>query len=153
MAEEKVSEQITSQEREKGLKYVLYDGMMFQTMFTLSSGAFIIAFALLLGASNSIIGVLAAAPFLGNIFQIPAVLVVEKLRKRKLIAILASMVSRAWLPVFSLIPLLFTQFGLPLLIMGIFLSGVAAAFSACSWSSWMRDLIPDEIRGIFFPNA
>lgn len=150
MVEEKVSEKITSQEREKGLKYVLYDGMMFQTMFNLSSGAFIIAFALLLGASNVIIGVLAAAPFLGNIFQIPAVLVVEKFRKRKLIAILASIVSRAWLPVFALIPLLFTQSGLPLLIMGIFLSGVAAAFSACSWSSWMRELIPDEVRGQIF---
>jgi MFS family permease len=150
MAEEKMSEQITSQEREKGLKYVLYEGVMFQTMFNLSSGAFIIAFALLLGASNSIVGVLVAAPFLGNIFQVPAVLVVEKLRKRKLIAVLASILSRAWLPVFALIPLLFIRSGLSVLIIGIFLSGVAAAFSACSWSSWIRDLIPDEIRGQFF---
>ncbi|MEA1964826.1 MAG: MFS transporter [Candidatus Aerophobetes bacterium] len=150
MIDEKMNEQITSLERERGLKYILYDGMMFQAMFNLSSGAFIIAFSLMLGASNFIIGLLAAVPFLGNIFQIPAVLVVEKVRKRKLISILTSLASRVWLPVFALIPLLFIQSGLSVLITGIFLSGVAAAFSACAWSSWMRDLIPDEVRGEFF---
>ncbi|NQS88767.1 MFS transporter [Patescibacteria group bacterium] len=150
MSEEKVRNQLLPAEREKGSKYVLYDGMMFQTMFNLSSGAFIIAFGLLLGASNLVIGLLAAAPFLGNVFQIPAVLVVEKIRKRKLICILASIIARIWLPIFALIPLFFIKSGLSVLIMGIFFSGVAAAFSACSWSSWMRELIPDEVRGQFF---
>jgi len=43
--------QITPEQREKGLRYILYDGMMSQAMVSLSAGAFIIAFALLLGAS------------------------------------------------------------------------------------------------------
>lgn len=138
---------ISSLERERGLKYLLYEGAMFQTMFNLSSGAFIIAFGLLLGASNLIIGILAAVPFLGNIFQVPAVLVVEKVRKRRFITILASIINRAWLPVFALIPIIFVHSGLFILTTGIFFSGVAAAFSACSWSSWMRDFIPNEVRG------
>ena len=74
----------------------------------------------------------------------------EKQRRRRFISVLASLVSRAWLPVFALIPLLFATLGLSLLIVGIFLSGAIAAFSNSAWSSWMRDLVPDEIRGRFF---
>jgi len=150
MAEEKTQTYINGEEREKGLRYILYDGMMSQIMVTLSGGAFIIAFALLLGASNSIIGVLAAAPFLGNVFQIPAVLVVEKVRKRRLIAVVGSIMSRAWLLIFALIPLLFQPFGLSILVMGIFLSAAFGAFSTCAWGSWMKDLVPDDIRGRHF---
>jgi hypothetical protein len=150
MVEEKTISQMRPEERERGLKYILYDGMMTQSMVSLSGGAFIITFALLLGASNFIIGILAAVPFLGNIFQVPAVLVVEKVRKRRLISVLATLISRAWLPVFALIPLIFKPFGLAILVMGIFLSGAIAAFSTCAWSSWMRDLVPDEIRGGYF---
>lgn len=150
MSEEKTGNQNTPDDQERGLRYVLYDGMMFQAMVSLSGGAFIIAFALLLGASNSLIGLLVAAPFLGNIFGIPAVLVVEKVKRRKLISVLASLISRAWLLVFALIPLFFRTFGLPLLLIGIFFSGAIAAFSNSAWSSWMRDLIPEEVRGRFF---
>jgi len=150
MAEEKMNNQMSPQERERGLKYILYDGMTSQVMVSLSGGAFIIAFALLLGASNLIIGLLAAGPFLGNIFQIPAALVIERVGRRKLISILGSLVSRAWLLVFALIPLVFRPFGISVLIMGIFLSGATAAFSTCAWSSWMRDLVPVETRGRYF---
>jgi len=55
--------QITPEQREKGLRYILYDGMMSQAMVSLSAGAFIVAFALLLGASNSVIGLLWQPPF------------------------------------------------------------------------------------------
>ena len=150
MGEERARDEITPEEREKGLKYVLYDGMMSQAMVSLSAGAFIIAFALLLGASNFLIGLLVAAPFLGNIFRIPAVMLVEKVGRRKLISVLASLISRAWLSVFAFIPLLARTSGLSLLAVGIFLSGAIAAFSNSAWSSWMRDLVPDEIRGRFF---
>ncbi|MBE0478940.1 MFS transporter, partial [Candidatus Aerophobetes bacterium] len=150
MDEEKVKNKISPRERQRGLKYVLYDGMMFQTMFNLSSGSVITAFALLMGASNLVIGLLAAAPFLANIFQIPAVVLVEKVRKRRLIVILASLINRAWLLVFAVIPLIFMHRGLSILAAGVFFAGIAAAFSACSWSSWIRDLVPDEIRGHFF---
>ncbi len=141
---------MSPQEQERGLRYILYDGMASQVMVSLSGGAFMIAFALLLGASNLTIGLLAAGPFLGNIFQIPAALVIERIGRRKLISILGSLVSRAWLLVFALIPLVFRPFGIYVLIIGIFLSGAVAAFSTCAWSSWMRDLVPVETRGRYF---
>lgn len=137
-------------DQEKGLRYVLYDGILTQAMVSLSGGAFIIAFALLFEASNLAIGLLAAGPFLGNIFQIPAVFLVEKFRKRRLIAATASFISRIWLLVYALIPLLFARHALSLLSIGIFVAAATAAFSTCSWSSWMRDLVPDNERGRFF---
>lgn len=112
MAEEQINNQMSPQERERGLRYILYDGMASQVMVSLSGGAFMIAFALLLGASNLTIGLLAAGPFLGNIFQIPAALVIERIGRRKLISILGSLVSRAWLLVFALIPLVFMELSL-----------------------------------------
>lgn len=150
MTERENQQKVIPSEREKGLKFLIYDGIAFQTMFNLTTGAFIIAFGLLLGASHLVIGLLAAAPFLGNIFQIPGVLLVEKVRKRKPIVVVASFISRIWILIMALIPFFFMESPLSILIMCVFLSGIAAAFSACSWSSWMRDLIPDEIRGQFF---
>lgn len=150
MVEEQRTNKMEYREQQKGLHYILYHGIMFQIMVTLSGGAFIIAFALLLGASNFLIGLLAAGPFLGNIFQIPAVLLVEKVRKRRLVSIVGFLIFCVWLPIFALIPLFFKAFGLSLLVAGIFLSGVAAAFSTCAWSSWMHDLVPDNIRGGYF---
>ena len=137
-------------DQEKGLRYVLYDGILTQAMISLSGGVFIIAFALLFNASNLAIGLLAAGPFLGNIFQIPAAFLVEKIRRRRLISAAASFISRLWLLVYALIPLLFARHALSLLSIGIFIAAATAAFSACAWSSWMRDLVPDNARGRFF---
>ena len=100
MVEEQRTNKMEYREQQKGLHYILYHGIMFQIMVTLSGGAFIIAFALLLGASNFLIGLLAAGPFLGNIFQIPAVLLVEKVRKRRLVSIVGFLIFCVWLPIF-----------------------------------------------------
>jgi len=68
MSEEKTGNQNTPDDQERGLRYVLYDGMMFQAMVSLSGGAFIIAFALLLGASNSLIGLLGSSSLFREYF-------------------------------------------------------------------------------------
>ena len=136
----------------RALKYVLYDGVLTQAMVNLSGGVFIVSFALLFGASNLAIGLLAAGPFLANIFQIPAVLLIQKTRKRRSIAVAASLISRLWLLVYALIPLVFARHALSLLTIGIFVAAATAAFATCSWNSWMVDLVPDNTRGRFFSN-
>ena len=45
-------------------------------METLAFGAFLVAFAIELGASNFVIGLLAATPHLSQLAQVPAVLAV-----------------------------------------------------------------------------
>ena len=51
-------------------------------MVTLTGGVFLVAFALKLEASNTIIGLLAAIPPLAQLIQIPAIYLVEKYRVR-----------------------------------------------------------------------
>ena len=53
-------EELSEQEAKRGLKPLLLDAVFAQSMGVLTGGAFLVAFALLLGASLKIIGLLAA---------------------------------------------------------------------------------------------
>src|SRR5207237_7766068 len=105
------------------------------------------AFALHLGASNLMIGILASAPFLTQLLQVPAILVVERLRARKRIAVLTSIVGRLMLLVMAA-----TAFATGLAPVLIFLAAQyvlcgLSAVGACAWNAWIRDLAPDDRLG------
>lgn len=136
---------ITPEEVEHGLRMVMYDGIAAQIMATLTGGAFLVAFALLLGASPLVIGIIGALQPLTQILQIPTIYLVERVGYRKLLVTLALTVSRTiclllvtlpwWVPegqrllVLILALLIFFGFGT--------ISGVA-------WNPWIRDLIPEN---------
>ncbi|MCA9735472.1 MAG: MFS transporter [Deferribacteres bacterium] len=146
-----VKDHLSEQDINLGLKAVLKDGLTSQSMLTLTSGAFLVAFALELGASNLIVGLLAAIPPLAQLLQIPAIAWVEKIRIRKLITVYFSAVSRIFLLPIAIIPFFWPdQTGLFLLIIGLTFHGLLSAPSACAWNSWMRDLIPQDRLGVFF---
>ncbi|HCD34135.1 MAG TPA: MFS transporter, partial [Phycisphaerales bacterium] len=56
----KSQETITEKQVKSGLRSLVIDGMCSQVMGVFTGGAFLVAFALLLGASNKTIGLLAA---------------------------------------------------------------------------------------------
>ena len=99
-----VKETLTEQEIESGLRAVIRDGMASNAMATLTGGVFLVAFALQLGASNTLIGLLAAVPPLAQLVQIPSILLVERLRNRRAISVVASSMSRIIWLVIALIP-------------------------------------------------
>lgn len=135
----------------KGLSFIIREGLAAQAMVTLTSGIFLVAFGLQLGASNTVIGLLAAIPPLAELIQMPAISVVENVRNRRLVCVGTSIVARLFWIVIALIPFLFgLTAAVPVLIMSLVLYGSISAISHCSWNSWMRDLVPQEILGIFF---
>ena len=70
----------------------------------ITSGGYMAAFALALGASNAQIGILAALPFILQPLQIPAIAMTERYRKRKLISVTTMAAANAlWIPA-ALIP-------------------------------------------------
>ncbi len=144
-------ETLTPEEVQGGLRGVIRDGLASQTMVTLTSGAFLVAFALKLGASNSIIGLLAAIPPLMQLLQIPSVYLVEKIRNRRAISVFASGSGRmCWLFI-GLVPLILSaKAALAFLVGTLALIAALGAVSICSWNSWMRDLIPQDQLGGFF---
>ncbi|MCD6515538.1 MAG: hypothetical protein J7L07_11495 [Candidatus Odinarchaeota archaeon] len=91
----------------KGLTYLLFDGISSQSMSSLASGAFIISFAILLGATNLMIGIIAAIPFLTNIAQLIAIWIIESTHKRKIVSVVSSFISRMSLILIALIPIFF----------------------------------------------
>ncbi len=144
-------EHLSEQEVQAGLQGVLKDGLCTQTMLTLTGGAFLVDFALLLGASNLLIGVLAAIPFLAQLVQVPSIYLVEKYRARRVICVLTSGLGRTVLLLTATIPFLFSGVtAITALTLGLLLYALFGAISGCSWNSWMRDLTPQERLGAFF---
>jgi len=146
-----VKDRLTDHEIERGLRQVLKDGLTSQTIVTLTSGAFLVAFALQLGASNLLIGLLAAIPPLAQLVQLPSILLVQKVGNRRIIAVVSAALSRVFWLVIALIPFLFsTRAGLAFLPVAILLNAVFGAVTNASWNSWMRDLVPQNRLGAFF---
>ena len=126
-----------------GLCHIIHDGLTTQIMSTLTGSTFLVAFAAALGASNLIIGLLAAIPALSSVIQIPAIYLVEKYGKRKSITVLASALSRSFLLVIACIPFVFPlTVTLPLIMVALVLNSLLSAIGGCSWNSWMHDLVP-----------
>ncbi len=144
-------EDLTEDELNRGLRAVTLDGLATQALITLSSGVFLVAFALKLGASNFTIGLLAAIPMLAQFFQIPSVSLVEKVSNRRLISYRVTIISRLFLVVIALIPFFFVgKIALGVLLVALTLNTSIGSISLCAWNSWMRDLVPQRMMGSFF---
>lgn len=146
-----VKESLTPEEIESGLRNVIKDGVASNTMVTFTSGVFLVAFALQLGASNTLIGLLAALPPLLQLLQIPSIYLVENVKVRKAISVYASLLSRIFWLFVALIPFLFHgYFRVLFLVVALIFQSAFASMSNCAWNSWMRDIIPQERLGSFF---
>jgi len=142
---------LSEEELRAGLRTVIKDGVASSTMLTFTAGVFLIAFALEMGASNIFIGILAAVPPLLQLLQIPSIFIVEKIRKRKKIAVYSAGFSRSFLFFIALIPFFASgKLGLMLLLVGLVFHAGLNALLVCAWNSWMRDLIPVNRLGSFF---
>jgi MFS family permease len=141
---------VTDADRERGLKLLVTEAAFSGGTAALTTGVILTAFALHLGASNIMVGVLASAPFLTQLLQLPAITLVERWRRRKMIAVVSSLIGRAMLAIMAV--LAFFTGTLPLLLFlaaQIILCGFGAV-GTCAWNAWMRDLAPEERLGRVF---
>jgi len=147
----KVKDQLNDDDIQSGLRTFMKDALATQMMNTLTASTFIVAFALLLGASNFIIGLLASIPLLAQLIQIPAIQLVETYRIRRAIYVYAATTSRVFLLGLVIIPFIIPFSGaIIFLILVLLFRAVFAAVSTCSWNSWMHDIVPQESLGDFF---
>jgi MFS family permease len=141
---------VSEEECAKGLRLLIVEAAFSGGSTALTSGVILTAFALHLGASNFMVGVLASAPFLTQLLQLPAILLVERLRKRKRIAVLTSIAGRLMLGVMAV-----TSFFTGLTPLLIFLAAQftlcgLGAIGTCAWNAWLRDLAPESQLGRVF---
>lgn len=128
------------------------DGVFTQAMGALTGGPFLIAYAAALGASHVMVGLLAALPFLPQLLQLPAAVLLSRYGHRRRVVVLLSILGRlAWL-VPAAAPWLVQDESLLLaLLLGALLAYFSlTAVATCAYSSWVRDLVPDESFGRHF---
>jgi MFS family permease len=141
--------QLTDEEVRKGLRMVIGDGLTTEAMTVLTGGTFLTAMALLLGASNLEIGVLAGLPTFTNIFQLLSIWLVGKLRNRRLVAVGCALLARVPLLVIGFFVLAGSA-SIHLLMSLLFFYYFFGSIAGPSWNSWIKDLVPESVLGTYF---
>jgi MFS family permease len=129
---------------------VIGDGLSTEAMTALTGGAFLVAFALLMGANNFQIGLLASLPTFTNIFQLLSIWLVRKFNNRRAVAFICSVLARLPLLVIAVLPLLFDTASIDILIFFLFFFYFFGSIAGPAWNSWMKDLVPEETLGSYF---
>lgn len=143
-------DEIPAAELESGLKWLQRNAVLGKIMNTLTVGAFLTAFALELGASNVVIGVLAAVPQLGNVGQLLGVYLIERLRVRRAICIGFGMIVRPMLLVIAASVLIPDEtLALGILVCALAVRYLLGSVMLSGWNAWLRDLVPDDQRAGF----
>ena len=141
---------ISDRDINSGVRWFAFEGMASMGLFSIMTSGLIVAFALALGANNLQIGILAALPSLMQVIQLPATWLVERFRRRKVIAVIAySLAQMSWFPI-ALIPFFIgtpSAGAISLLLILIASRGLFVAATGCSFNSWIRDLIPQKSLG------
>jgi len=128
---------------EQHKKKLFWEGGLSFANFTLVNGAFLVGFALSLGASELMIGILSAIPLFANILQLFSAFILEATGSRKKTSIISLLLGRLlWIPII-LIALGILSFS-PLLMFSIvlILSSLLIAVGNLSILSWMKDIVP-----------
>ncbi len=132
------------------LRHSLKDAAAFATMVGIGE-TYLSAFALFLKASTPQIGLLASLPpLLASFVQLFSAWLGHLTGQRKLIVLIgASVQAFAWLPLVVL-PILFRESAVPLLIAAVVVYQCGAHLSTPQWGSMMGDIVPTRRRGRFF---
>lgn len=111
-------------------------------------------FALALGATPSQIGMLTAFPnFLGNILQIPAGILGERMKDKRILPIVGGYFARSTWLALAIFPFLFPAERRVLIV--IVLASfriIMANLGVPAWTALQADLIPGSIRGQYYAN-
>ncbi|OYT31693.1 hypothetical protein B6U93_03170 [Candidatus Woesearchaeota archaeon ex4484_78] len=131
----------------KNHKIILANGALW-ALFNGLTSAYLIAYALALGASNAIIGLLGAMPHIATILtQITGATLVQHF-KRKHINVVLGLASRLWWIAIIAAPYIFTQPIIPIIIFFL-LVNIGTTLTTPAWASLIADTVPEKHRGEF----
>lgn len=135
----------------RALRLSMFEGAMWAVYWNIVAGVIVNGLALALGARPFHLAILNALPLLGQVGGLFAARYLQRRDARKPLALVAEGASRgAWL-LLLLLPLL-PEGG----VRTWFLLWVATAShlvhyaGAIAWLSWISDLVPEPIRGVYF---
>ncbi|HUH92127.1 MAG TPA: MFS transporter [Casimicrobiaceae bacterium] len=142
---------VTPEDLERGKRALVRDAAWATLAGALYGGVILVGFAVQLGASATLIGALAAIPFLAQLSQVGAMALVERARQRRRITVLAVSISRTLILGLALIPFLGEKtLQLSLLLAAQIAITLFGAIAGCSFNSWVHQLVPREALGALF---
>ena len=135
----------------QALRLWRWEGTVATVQDSLSNGAFATAFALLLGCSDFVLGLLAALPAFTGLVQLYAARVAVRLGSRRAGVAWPSLLSRLCWPLIVAIPFVLPR---PLWVAAFLAltlaSGALINISNPLWAAWLTDLVPEDNRGRYF---
>ena len=135
----------------RGKRAMVQDAAWASLVGALYGGVILVGFALELGASPFLIGVLAAIPFLSQLAQVPAVLLIERWRQRRKIAVLVVWAARLLILSLSLLPwFLDGSTALWVLVAAQIAITLFGAMAGCTVNSWFHQLLAGEDLGALY---
>ena len=145
------SKELTEQQVQAGLKLVIKDGLAAEAMTALTGGTFLVAMALMMGATNFQIGVLAGLPTFTNLFQLLSIWLVRKYNNRRAVAVICAFLARMPLLIIGSLPFISSSnTSIQVLIFFLFFYYFFGSIAGPCWNSWMKDLVPENMLGTYF---
>ncbi len=130
----------------------IVEGSLATVHITISSGALVTAYALMLGADDFHLGLLAALTAISTIGAILGAQIVGAVGGRKPVSLVASVSGRVLWAALCVLPFLriHPDLKLTLFLATVFAGNSLVNLSGTAWLSWMTDLVPIERRGRYF---
>jgi MFS family permease len=137
---------------QRALRLSVVEGLLSNIHITVTAGAFLTGFALLLGAGDFELGLIAALPFVGQLFQFVGAYLEERLGERRRLVALTAAISRSLWAIIAALPFLAVlgTARLPIFLLILAISQALIGIAANAWTSWMSDLVPPRQRGRYF---
>ncbi|MDI6784301.1 MAG: MFS transporter [bacterium] len=136
----------------RGMRVSTVEGTLATIFGNLTGGALLTGLALHIGATKPQIGILFSIPALANVVQPLASIWVERLHSRKAYVAILAGIARVLMSLAVLTLFLPKQFQIPYLFAIMLISSITASCTGPAWSTWMSDMVPEDIRGKYFAN-
>lgn len=147
-----IDRQVSDDNYELSRRKFIIEGCLANSIFTLTSGAFLAGYANYLGANDQFNGIIVSLPLLAGVIQMFSPFFLERLSSRKKLVVALCIFYRTMLGLMILIPVITDNNSARLLLLGgmYFTAYAASAFLSPAGGSWIISLVPEKIRGSYF---
>jgi MFS family permease len=135
------------------MRISIIEGAFATVHIGLTGGAFLTGYALMLGAGDISLGVLAAIPFATQVFQLASAYLTVRTGKLKVFAVWGQGLGRltwAFAAVLPFLPFVPGPLRIYAFLLFFVISSAFLMMTYNAWAVWMSDLIPERLRGRYF---
>jgi hypothetical protein len=135
---------LSPSQTQQGLRLSVIEGLLSNIHVSITTGAFLTGYALLLGAGALELGVIGALPFVSQMFQFVGAYLEESTGRRRFLTVLSSGLSRGLWIIAAVLPFanLPAAASMGLFLLMLIISQALIGITANTWTSWMTDLVP-----------